>query len=111
MAYITQEYEINGNTTLSTWEQLSDASISESLPDNESWVWEHRTLSCFVDENGNFIELNGTKVFDSPTARLSGVWMLNKSEWPVKIYAVGSNGRIQVTIKEINRQRPLGYSN
>lgn len=107
MAYITQEYEINGDTTLSTWEQLSNASEIHGLGYNESWKWDGRTLSCFVDENGQFIELNGTKKFNSSAAQISGIWILNKTEKPIKIYAVGDSGQIDVRVTEYTTFRPL----
>ena len=99
---IKQDYEIGAETTLSTHAQLSVA--------DAEWQWIHRTLIGFEDEDGHFIESGGKTTFHTQTAEVSGVWILDKSQYPVKIYAIGSSGQIQVAVKEINRELPLGNS-
>ena len=105
MAYITQEYEINGSTTLSTWEQLS--TNSEGHDYVESWIWPGRTLSGFISEDRQFIEPGETKTFDGQTAQVSGIWTLNKTKHPIKIHAIGDSGQIDVRVTEYTTLRPL----
>lgn len=97
---IQQDYEIGGNTTLSTWQQLSN--------ETADWRWEHRTLVGFMKEDGVTIIRPGEATqFDTQAAWVSGVWELNKSEFPLKIYFVGSSGTVSAEIIEHNEELPL----
>ena len=105
MAFVKQDYELGLNTTLSTLNQLTAATEGYSYYENLSWPG--RTLSCFIDDEGHFIEPNGTAVFNRQTAQVSGIWTLNKTSKPVKIYAIGNTGQIDVRITENTTIWPL----
>ena len=46
--------------------------------------------------------------YDTQEARISGVWELNKSKFPLKIYLIGQNGAVTVRVSEKNINKPLG---
>lgn len=99
---VQQDYNIGEETTLSTGNQLATA--------DSKWNWEGRTLIGLTKEDGTVIDPGGTTVFDTERATVSGLWRLNKTTHPIKIYALGSSGQISVDIVELNTSKPLADS-
>lgn len=97
---ITQEYNIGVPFNTYTTAELSSS----------DWKWPMRTLSGFRDEDGNFVELGAQITRNTERSYLSGVWTLNKSTHPLKIYGIGQSGSLSVRIYESNATLPLADS-
>ena len=97
---ITQEYNIGVPFNTYTTAELSSS----------DWKWPMRTLSGFIDEDGNFVELGSQITRNTERSYLSGVWTLNKSTHPLKIYGIGQSGSLSVRIYERNCSLPLADS-
>ena len=97
MAYVQQEYEIGQDFGAY---RLSD--LTADAQAGADWTWDHRTLSGFRKENGEFVPQGGTLNFDTEHAQVSGVWTLDSSEYPLSVFGLGSTGRVAVKVIEYN---------
>lgn len=94
---ITQNYTIGEPFNTYTTAELSSS----------DWQWTGRTLSGLRDEDENFVELGSQITRSTTRSRLSGVWKLNKSQNPVKIYGIGHSGSLSIRVSEYNVEFPL----
>lgn len=104
---ITQQYDRNIEfNTYTQAELLSDVWGELST----QWKWEGRTLSCLQLSDGTQINPGDPLTLDADYTAISGIWTMNMSPDPVKIYFIGDSGEVSVTIHEINSNAPLGGS-
>lgn len=95
---VQQEYIIGEQFQLSNQAQLS---VEDTV-----WNWERRTLSGFIDKDGNFIQPGGSITLDDPEAEVSGIWTMDKGR-PFGLCCLGQTGGISVTFTISSTEAPL----
>lgn len=97
----TQNYDRGVLFNTYTWNDLSS-----------EWAWRGRTLSCFrlsSLENGIDVPLGGQISCDADYTPIYGIWTMDMSPDPVKIYFIGNSGSVSVDVIEYNGQAPVGW--
>ncbi len=101
---IQQEYQLNETFNAYGKDDLLTSTVDTTWKDNSNNC---RTLVGFRKEDGKFVPLGGELQYDTDTARLSGVWVLDKPH-KVQLRCLGTTGGVTVKITEKNTTVPLG---
>lgn len=78
--------------------------------------WKGRTLSCYriPGEDGQLdsgvdVLLGGEITFNDEHAEIYGIWTMDMSPDPVRVWLIGDSGDVSVSISAFNFMRPYGY--
>lgn len=110
---ITQMFDKGVPFKTYTREELVSSSWGNLSND---FKWNGRTLSCYriPGEDGKLssgtdIPLGGEITLSDEHAAIYGIWTMDMSPDPVKVWLIGDSGDVSVSISAFNFMRPYGY--
>ena len=109
---ITQMFNKGEKFATYTKDQLL-STVWEDL--SSDFIWEGRTLSCYRIpgkdgqlSSGYDVPLGAEMSSNLSSQPIYGIWTMDRSPDPVKVYFIGDSGEVSVDVTESITSRPLG---